>query len=129
MHNVGAVYCDRMLRMSGFDGEGVQSGSVLVVKSHSSVPLWSRVKGQPLYGPKVSSLLMLCDVMISTCVLFRVVLTLILLCLLSETHSMPWFQNGTVNSAPSMDLDMVTGRPTRIHLAKNTSVSDSLGVP
>ena len=51
---VGAVYCDRMLRMGGFDGEGVQSGSVLVVKSHSSIPLWSKVIGRSEHGPKVS---------------------------------------------------------------------------
>ena len=50
----GAVYCDRMLRLGGFDGEGVQSGSVLVVKSHSSIPLWSKVIGQLEFGPKVS---------------------------------------------------------------------------
>ena len=40
--------------MGGFDGEGVQSGSVLVVKSHSSIPLWSKVIGRSEHGPKVS---------------------------------------------------------------------------
>ena len=54
VYPVGAVYCDRMLRLGGFDGEGVQSGSVLVVKSHSSIPLWSKVIGQLEFGPKVS---------------------------------------------------------------------------
>ena len=86
----------------------------------------SKGEGEP--GNKAKLMLMLSDVLISNCVLFRVGLTLILLCLSSETHSMPWFQNGTVYLAPSMDLEMATGRPTRTHLAKNTSVSNSLGV-
>ena len=50
----GAVYCDRTLRMGGFDGEGVQSGAVLVVKSHSSTPMWNKVKGHPMLNSKVS---------------------------------------------------------------------------
>ena len=39
---IGAVYCDAVLRLGGFDGEGLQSSSVLVVKSHGAVPSWSR---------------------------------------------------------------------------------------
>ena len=53
--STGAVYCDRMLRMGGFDGEGVQSGAVLVVKIHSPTPLWTKVKGQPEFSAKVST--------------------------------------------------------------------------
>ena len=34
----GAIYCDRALRINGFTGEGVQSGTVLVVKAHSVTP-------------------------------------------------------------------------------------------
>ena len=44
--------------MGGFDGEGVQGGSVLVVKTHSSVPMWSKVKGQLAYDLKVSLMYM-----------------------------------------------------------------------
>ena len=36
----GAIYCDRALRINGFTGEGVQSGTVLVVKAHSATPRW-----------------------------------------------------------------------------------------
>ena len=43
-----------MLRMGGFDGEGVQSGAVLVVKTHSPTPLWTKVKGQLEFNSKVS---------------------------------------------------------------------------
>ena len=37
----GSQYCDASLRLSGFDGEGVQSSSVLVVKSHSPRRTWT----------------------------------------------------------------------------------------
>lgn len=30
----GSIYCDRFLRLNGFPGESIQSGSVLVVKTH-----------------------------------------------------------------------------------------------
>ena len=43
-----------MLRMGGFDGEGVQSGAVLVVKTHSSTPMWTKVRGQLEFNAKVS---------------------------------------------------------------------------
>ena len=36
----GAIYCDNDLRGHGFIGEHIQSGSVLVVKTHSSVATW-----------------------------------------------------------------------------------------
>ena len=48
--------------MGGFDGEGVQGGSVLVVKTHSSVPMWSKVKGQLAYDLKVSLMHIICIV-------------------------------------------------------------------
>ena len=40
----GAIYCDRALRINGFTGEGVQSGTVLVVKAHSATPRWITTK-------------------------------------------------------------------------------------
>ena len=36
----GAIYCDASLRSQGFIGEGLQSGSVLVVKTHGSAAMW-----------------------------------------------------------------------------------------
>lgn len=36
----GAVYCDISLRMSGFVGEYIRGGSVLVTKTHKSTPIW-----------------------------------------------------------------------------------------
>lgn len=48
----GSVYCDEELRAQHFEAEGIESGSVLVVKTHEPTPLWS-------YGPssiKVQSL-------------------------------------------------------------------------
>ena len=54
MFYAGAVYCDRMLRVGGFDGEGVQSGAVLVVKTHSITPLWTKIKGRLEFSAKVS---------------------------------------------------------------------------
>ena len=40
----GAVFCDATLRLGGFDGEGLQTSSVLVVKTHSAVPAWRVVE-------------------------------------------------------------------------------------
>ena len=37
----GAIYCDASLRSQGFIGENLQSGSVLVVKTHGSAAMWS----------------------------------------------------------------------------------------
>lgn len=36
----GSTMCDMSLRFAGFTGENINSGSVLVVKTHSSVPNW-----------------------------------------------------------------------------------------
>ena len=36
----GSVYCDKIIRHSGMNGEKVTSGSVLVVKTHSNQTLW-----------------------------------------------------------------------------------------
>ena len=44
------MYCDAALRLGGFDGEGVQTPSVLVVKSHSMKPLWSTSLNRVEYG-------------------------------------------------------------------------------
>lgn len=52
---IGSVYCDGILRSSGFDGEGVQSSSVLVVKQHTPSPKWTDIKNVPQYDQKVSS--------------------------------------------------------------------------
>ena len=39
----GAIYCDRMLRKTGFPGESIRSGIVLVVKTHHYDPRWTGV--------------------------------------------------------------------------------------
>ncbi len=52
-YTIGSVYCDGALRSSGFDGEGVQSASVLVVKQHTPVPKWTTVKNVPQFDVKV----------------------------------------------------------------------------
>ena len=39
----GFLHCDYVMRQSGFIGEGIKSGSVLVVKSHAVEPQWSGV--------------------------------------------------------------------------------------
>ncbi len=39
----GFIHCDYVMRRSGFIGEGVMSGSVLVVKTHSIEPQWNGV--------------------------------------------------------------------------------------
>ena len=39
----GAIYCDRTLRKTGFPGESIRSGIVLVVKTHHDDPRWSGV--------------------------------------------------------------------------------------
>ena len=40
----GSLYCDKSLRRGGFPGEGVRSGSVLVVKTHKWKPRNRRLK-------------------------------------------------------------------------------------
>ena len=37
----GSVYCDEELRAQHFEAEGIESGSVLVVKTHEPAPSWS----------------------------------------------------------------------------------------
>lgn len=37
----GSVMCDMSLRFAGFTGENINSGSVLVVKTHNSTPNWA----------------------------------------------------------------------------------------
>ena len=36
----GFIYCDTVMRAHGYVGEGIKSGKVLVVKTHSVVPKW-----------------------------------------------------------------------------------------
>ena len=59
----GAIYCDRALRMNGFTGEGVQSGTVLVVKAHSVTPRWITTKKID-FDSKVTRL---CIVIVARC--------------------------------------------------------------
>ena len=40
----GFLFCDYVMRMKGFIGENVKSGSVLVVKTHTHEPQWFGVK-------------------------------------------------------------------------------------
>ena len=50
----GSVYCDLGLATMGFAGEGIRSGSVLVVKTHHVTPLWLRNSEQrPKFGSAV----------------------------------------------------------------------------
>ena len=37
----GSTMCDMSLRFAGFTGESIRSGSVVVVKTHTSVPTWT----------------------------------------------------------------------------------------
>ena len=39
----GAIYCDRTLRQTGFPGESIRSGIVLVVKTHHDDPRWTGI--------------------------------------------------------------------------------------
>lgn len=39
----GAIYCDRTLRQTGFPGESIRSGIVLVVKTHHNDPRWTGI--------------------------------------------------------------------------------------
>ena len=41
----GGLECDVKLRRSGFPGENLRSGTVLVVSTHQTKPTWTRVKG------------------------------------------------------------------------------------
>ena len=42
LYYVGSMYCDVPIWMSGSVGEGINSGSVLVVKTHSPVEDWAK---------------------------------------------------------------------------------------
>ena len=44
----GAIYCDVFLREQGFNGEGIKSGAVLVVKTHTWRSGWDNVTMQAL---------------------------------------------------------------------------------
>ena len=39
----GGIYCDTTLRISGYPGESLRSGSTLVVKTHQTDPRWTGV--------------------------------------------------------------------------------------
>ena len=43
----GAIYCDTTLRKSGFPGESLRSGKILVVKTHQTDPRWTGVYYPP----------------------------------------------------------------------------------
>ena len=49
----GSVYCDQGLARTGFVGEGVQSGAVLVVKTHHTSPFHPAHPERPRYGGAV----------------------------------------------------------------------------
>ena len=53
----GFLYCDFAMRREGFIGEGVKSGSVLVVKTHTITPKWYGTKqpymDDPYYGSAI----------------------------------------------------------------------------
>ena len=51
----GAIYCDASLRSQGFIGENLQSGSVLVVKTHGSAATWleSQSKRKGYFGSAI----------------------------------------------------------------------------
>ena len=40
----GFIYCDSVMRMNGYIGEDIKSGSVLVAKTHTWEPRWSGIK-------------------------------------------------------------------------------------
>ena len=40
-NSTGGIYCDRSLRLTGFDGESIRSSAVLVVKAHDELPKWT----------------------------------------------------------------------------------------
>ena len=50
----GSCFCDGSLRTGGFDGEGIQSSSVVAIKSHSFTPFWTTELGKLERGVKVS---------------------------------------------------------------------------
>ena len=42
----GSYFCDGALRTGGFDGEGIQSSSVVAIKSHLFTPFWTTELGK-----------------------------------------------------------------------------------
>ena len=50
--SVGSVYCDVQLRLAGFNGEEIRSGSVLAVKTHKSTFSWTNAT-LPTFDRKV----------------------------------------------------------------------------
>lgn len=46
----GSTMCDMSLRFAGFTGENIQSGRVLVVKTHASEPNWITTTTQEMSG-------------------------------------------------------------------------------
>ena len=51
--HAGSCFCDGALRTGGFDGEGIQSSSVVAIKSHSFTPFWTAELGKSERGVKV----------------------------------------------------------------------------
>ena len=47
----GFNFCDYVMRMKGFIGDNINSGSVLVVKTHMDKPQWV---GEELRNPSIS---------------------------------------------------------------------------
>lgn len=54
LHCSGAVYCDVYLKEAGFNGEGLRSGSVLVVKTHKANITWTDLD-RPEHDERVSA--------------------------------------------------------------------------
>ena len=50
---LGAVYCDEEIRGSEMRGENVQSGSVIVTKTHLLGPKWTHLDKHGSYRNKV----------------------------------------------------------------------------
>ena len=48
-----SCFCDGSLRTRGFDREGIQSSSVVTIKSHSFTPFWTTELGKLELGVKV----------------------------------------------------------------------------
>ncbi len=55
----GSTMCDMSLRFSGFTGESITSGSVLVVKTHTTVPNWTINSHSLEDGPQFQSAILI----------------------------------------------------------------------
>ena len=51
---IGSKYCDGALRKSGFNGESIDSGAVLVVKTHYTGVLKWTAMDQPVKKKKIT---------------------------------------------------------------------------